>query len=684
MDNSVHSSKNSFTPSRTQQSISTNTSTATSPTIDVTNLPAVIKWGDTESWHYIGAQHHQLRMNIHLGTKEIPQLLFWFSVTVAVTMSPGSSMSRTKLLYFVIPGSLFDWSKYDTSLLLGAPTSGYSLDTSTAIKQAGISSDCTSVFRIHFQLLDHGTVFMPSTEEHAFTPISDSVLQLLTDLRSLSQTKEFWAYLPSEGLNLANLRKRIDRLRGGTFTGDFTTQSVYKPSMVCNKWTNFNQFVKKKNPAKLNSDLLPAYNSGSQSAGIKRKGIHQNDDLDQAFIETESDEESHIEQEQERKHIKISSDIIPNHRSSKVRFIEPHSEDLSFLRKQFVEFTTWYKEKEIVANNVFLMLNLVTSQSTTFWVISINRQRILMLPLASPLPAFLSKSSRMIQATSNNASIEKDSSQSIEEAMSSYSCGFPINDEVESNTNIPVVQGIFQRSNSNMPDDVRKIPSFLHLNSTRLGHAVKCPGTAPHRMPRIYQAYGVFWMLKQRTHDVLGGLLADGSKDADLRRRHLPPSTKAMLQASGATCPSQEEWHVQCPCVSGSLSSQIFRQITNGPALIAVPPRLIPQWKQEFDAAFSYPDNKLKLFIEHHNCPSDAFTDTQSETLRSMVSSPKSKCNATQFIILTAANVNLDWKIRPLFRPLAPHYIQSYARDLSAISHPLMLSRRGGGSGRST
>ncbi|PQE25010.1 di-copper centre-containing protein [Rutstroemia sp. NJR-2017a WRK4] len=267
-------------------------------------------------------------MNIHLGTKEIPQLLFWFSITVTVTINPESSISHTKLLYFVIPGSLFDWSKYNTYLLLEAPTSGYSLDTSTAIKQASISSDYTSIFRIHFQLLNHSTIFIPSTEEHTFTPISDNILQLLTDLQSLSQTKEFWAYIPSERSNLTNLRKRIDRLHRGTFTGNFTTQNIYKPSI-----TNFNQFVKKKNPAKLNSDPLPAYTSGSQNTGIKHKGIHYNNDLDQVSIETESDEELYIEQEREHKYIKISSNIIPNHRSSKVRFIEPYSEDLSFLKK---------------------------------------------------------------------------------------------------------------------------------------------------------------------------------------------------------------------------------------------------------------------------------------------------------------------------------------------------------------
>ncbi|KAJ8063410.1 hypothetical protein OCU04_008630 [Sclerotinia nivalis] len=85
---------------------------------------------------------------------------------------------------------------------------------------------------------------------------------------------------------------------------------------------------------------------------------------------------------------------------------------------------------------------------------------------------------------------------------------------------------IFEQSNGNVFDDVRNTPSFIHLNSkddwnemchffkhnpklysTRLGHVVNCP---PDRMTRIYQAYGVFWMFKQRTHNILGSLLADG------------------------------------------------------------------------------------------------------------------------------------------------------------------------------
>jgi hypothetical protein len=252
-----------------------------SPTFGCTDVPVVIKWGDTEQYHYIGTRIQNLRMNIHLGTQTSPKLLFWFSVTVGVTASPESSMIRTKLLYFVIQASLLGYNENDTYLSLETPNSDCSLDTSAAIREAGICSDSTSVSRICFQLHDHGTVFMPSIEKHAFTPASDNVLQLLVSMQSLSQAKQFWVYTSLEGSLLVNLWKRIDRIRKGTFTGDFTTQSVYKHSMVCDKWTNFNKFVRQKNPAKRqstphkvkhNSDSPPLYTSGHRGAGTEPKG----------------------------------------------------------------------------------------------------------------------------------------------------------------------------------------------------------------------------------------------------------------------------------------------------------------------------------------------------------------------------------------------------------------------------
>jgi hypothetical protein len=214
-------------------------------------------------------------MNINLGTEEIPQLIFWFSVTVAVIASPESSRICTKTLYFVIKGSLLDWNRSDTCNPVGPPNTGYSYSTNTALQIAGISSENTSIYRICFRLHDHGTVFMPSIMKYSFTPVSDDVLQLLTDIQSLSKAKQFWVYIPSEGF--LNFRTRLNRIHQRTFTDDFTIQRVYKNNMVCDKWTNFNHFVRKKNEAKPqstlhsgkhNSDPPPRY----QRAGMKRKG----------------------------------------------------------------------------------------------------------------------------------------------------------------------------------------------------------------------------------------------------------------------------------------------------------------------------------------------------------------------------------------------------------------------------
>ncbi|KAF7864410.1 hypothetical protein EAF04_006544 [Stromatinia cepivora] len=357
------------------------------PTFGCTDVPVVIKWGDAEPYNYIGTRIQHLRMNINLGTQASPKLLFWFSVTVGVTASPESSMIRTKLLHFVIQASLLDYNENDTCLSLETPNSDYSLNTSAAIREAGICSDYASVSRICFQLHDHGTVFMPPIEKHAFTPASDNTLQLLVSMQSLSQAKQFWVYTSLERSLLTNLWKRIDRIRRGTFTGDFTTQSVYKHGMVCDKWTNFNQFVRQENPAKRqstlhgvkhNSDPPPLYISGCQGAGMKCKdsdrinessGVSSKNlpssDRDQELVDTESDEELHIELK--RKYSKISSDTTPlgilknvtdpsvfnsykscaNHQSSKVRFAETCSEVPGYLEEQLAAFIYWVLEIDL-------------------------------------------------------------------------------------------------------------------------------------------------------------------------------------------------------------------------------------------------------------------------------------------------------------------------------------------------
>jgi hypothetical protein len=230
----------------------------------------------------MGAEHHQLRMNIQLGTDKNPELLFWFSISVSVSANPKSSHIRTKSLYFVVKGSLIDRETDNNCLSLDYSQSKYCFDTYASIRNAGITTDESSLCCTLFKLHDHGTVFMPPCQDCPFTPISDNVLDLLKEMQSLSQAKRFRVFISSGGAVLSSFWETIDKRCRGTFTDDFTTQkSVYKKGMVCDEWKNFNTFVKEKKLAKHqttlhskehNSESLPPYTKGCQSAGMKRKG----------------------------------------------------------------------------------------------------------------------------------------------------------------------------------------------------------------------------------------------------------------------------------------------------------------------------------------------------------------------------------------------------------------------------
>ncbi|KAF7931785.1 uncharacterized protein EAE98_004521 [Botrytis deweyae] len=386
MDDPMCPSKDSSVPSKTANWISKPSSSDFLPENCITDLPVVIRWTNNRSAHFIGADHHQLRMNIQLGTDKNPELLFWFSISVSVSANPKSSHTRTKSLYFVVKGSLIDRDTDDNCLSLDYSQSKYCFDTYASIRNAGIMTDESSLCCTLFKLHDHGTVFMPPYQNCPFTPISDNALDLLKEIQSLSQAKRFRVFISSEGVALSSFWKTIDKRCRGTFTDDFTTQkSVYKKGMVCDEWKNFNPFVKQKNSAihqntlhnkKHNSESLPLYTKGYQSTGMKRKdsdrlndshGVcSENDELDQRFIGTESEEE--VETERPGKYTKISSGKMPsgvhntvtgpNHKSNKsyadrqnpqVQFAEPCSEVLnpleeSYLEKQLAAFICWILE----------------------------------------------------------------------------------------------------------------------------------------------------------------------------------------------------------------------------------------------------------------------------------------------------------------------------------------------------
>jgi hypothetical protein len=222
-------------------------------------------------------------------------------------------------------------------------------------------------------------------------------------------------------------------------------------------------------------------------------------------------------------------------------------------------------------------------------------------------------------------------------------------------------------------------PQHVHYKK---GHFVKCPGLKRHARP--YQAYIVWFMFRMKTENIHGGILAEGigmgktfetmlycwvqtavvaaGQDVErsrntlaspeVRERHLLPSTKEKPQAADAKCPSQKRWGVQCPCVERSLSFEIYGVINVGPALIAVPPKLIPQWRQEFEQTFDSqlalsPAHKMQLFIEHHEHLKFSFASKSREDNINQTQLYPDGCkhNCTRFIVLTASNKTISSRV---------------------------------------
>jgi SNF2 family DNA or RNA helicase len=212
------------------------------------------------------------------------------------------------------------------------------------------------------------------------------------------------------------------------------------------------------------------------------------------------------------------------------------------------------------------------------------------------------------------------------------------------------------------------------------GHFVKCLGLK--RQARPYQAYIVWFMFKMKTTGVHGCILAEGvgmgktfetmlycwiqnviiaagqdmrksraeSATPEMRRKHLTPGTKENPQPENARCPSQSMWGVQCPCIKGSLSATLLKLINVGPVLIAVPPKLIPQWKEEFEETFDPNQLQLKslrmqLFIEHHEHLDYSFAKADESTEKQFYYEGEKNC-CTRFVVLTSANVSLISRIK--------------------------------------
>ncbi|APA11284.1 hypothetical protein SS1G_11518 [Sclerotinia sclerotiorum 1980 UF-70] len=90
MDDPMCPSKDSSVLSKTANWISKPASSDFLPKNCITDLPVVIRWTSNGSAHFIGADHHQLRMNIQLGTDENPNCSFGsaYQFQLARTLNP--------------------------------------------------------------------------------------------------------------------------------------------------------------------------------------------------------------------------------------------------------------------------------------------------------------------------------------------------------------------------------------------------------------------------------------------------------------------------------------------------------------------------------------------------------------------------------------------------------------------
>lgn len=199
-------------------------------------------------------------MTMDLGTQDEPKLLVYFSTLVRVTASPISTTIRKKPLFFVLQASVFGKAE---GINFTTPPYKVSPASYNAMQKAGIHSSGITISRISFQLQNHGKVFMPPIGKHPFTPISDDTVQHLANLQSLSEAKNFCIYISGQTSTVIRLWKRIIDIRKGTFTGDFTTQSVYNSDIVCDLWTNFNPFRRQKYPAKCQDPPLQDHQGNS-------------------------------------------------------------------------------------------------------------------------------------------------------------------------------------------------------------------------------------------------------------------------------------------------------------------------------------------------------------------------------------------------------------------------------------
>jgi hypothetical protein len=194
-----------------------------------------------------------LGMTVRLNTELDSNLTLWFSLPIKVEANRHSSNHRPKFIFFVIQADMFDSKNQELSLSV-QPLSSFepSHPAKSALRAAKLGSE-KMIARLRFKLCSYGKVFMPKTTQRLFLP-SENVSDALYALRNLSETKDFYVYIPLDGESPLSingheneqyqlLRCLSEKVSAGEMKNDIInfTKIVehYKNGMVCNEWAAF-------------------------------------------------------------------------------------------------------------------------------------------------------------------------------------------------------------------------------------------------------------------------------------------------------------------------------------------------------------------------------------------------------------------------------------------------------------
>ncbi|EED11560.1 hypothetical protein TSTA_008560 [Talaromyces stipitatus ATCC 10500] len=167
---------------------------------------------------------------------------------------------------------------------------------------------------------------------------------------------------------------------------------------------------------------------------------------------------------------------------------------------------------------------------------------------------------------------------------------------VELNSNV-----ILERVTEN---DINRLCRFLKLQRSdvaNIDHRIPIPGLRYGGRP--YQAFGAMWMLLQDTGTLRGGFLGDmvglgktftvlmyfvlglwiANNYADVKNawKTGDPRHHPLGHTVDGPCPSEKGWPIECCCIKGSLSYQVYNP-NKGATVVFAPLSLLDNWVKEF------------------------------------------------------------------------------------------------------